>query len=334
MTKRLLNTNLSEILASSKQTEQFKISEESYRNSWKIDDFNLHGSYQEIGSKGFTMSQWNLNSIEDIEIITPNSADKYLCLIFLLNGTACNRYYGSCKKDMQITMERGSCNALAYQGNAVQSTISSCSPLQLIEISIKESLYDMISNYYPNICPLLDFSANRKGESTFYREQPTPISLQLKEALCSLKHIEMMGLTSTMYMDAKVLECLSLYLEESMVKPKSTNNSIIKSQYEKINMAKLILEQRYINPPSLHELALEVGTNVCTLKRVFKQLFGHTVFGYLFDYRMDMASKLLKCTDKPIQDVAQEVGYEYHTHFSSAFRQKFGTSPSAFRARK
>lgn len=62
---------------------------------------------------------------------------------------------------------------------------------------------------------------------------------------------------------------------------------------DKIHHARAIIEQEYLNPPSLHQLALRVGTNECTLKRGFKTVFGTTVFGHIFEYRMKMACRYL-----------------------------------------
>ena len=88
--------------------------------------------------------------------------------------------------------------------------------------------------------------------------------------------------------------------------------------------AKAIIEQEYLNPPSLHRLALRVGTNECTLKGGFKTVFGTTVFGHIFDYRMEMACRYLLDSSKTIQEIGACVGYEYHAHFSTAFKRKFG----------
>jgi AraC-like DNA-binding protein len=75
-----------------------------------------------------------------------------------------------------------------------------------------------------------------------------------------------------------------------------------------------------------------VGTNECTLKNGFKTLFGTTVFGYLFNYRMKLAGQYLSDTDKTIQEIAGLVGYEYLSHFSTAFKRKFYVSPQQYRA--
>jgi AraC-like DNA-binding protein len=95
--------------------------------------------------------------------------------------------------------------------------------------------------------------------------------------------------------------------------------------------ARQIMEQRYMNPPSLRRLATMVGTNECTLKKGFKTLFGVTVYGYLFNYRMDMACRYLSDSNKTIQEIASLVGYEYPSHFSTAFRRKFSSTPAKYR---
>jgi AraC-like DNA-binding protein len=102
---------------------------------------------------------------------------------------------------------------------------------------------------------------------------------------------------------------------------------------EKLIRAKEIIEQAYLNPPSLHRLALMVGTNECKLKNGFKMLFGTTVFGCLFDYRMKMASQYLLDTEKSIQEIAFCTGYEHQSHFSTAFKRKFLVSPQEYRNR-
>ena len=68
-----------------------------------------------------------------------------------------------------------------------------------------------------------------------------------------------------------------------------------------------------------------------SLKNGFKKQFGVTVFGYLFDYRMKTACRYLMNTDKTIQEVGELVGYEYHSHFTTAFKRKFFVSPQEYR---
>ena len=82
------------------------------------------------------------------------------------------------------------------------------------------------------------------------------------------------------------------------------------SDRDKIYQARDIICSEYLNPPSLHDLALRVGTNECTLKAGFKEAFRTTVFNYLFDYRMNIAIHYLLDTNKSIGEVAGLVGYD------------------------
>jgi AraC-like DNA-binding protein len=102
---------------------------------------------------------------------------------------------------------------------------------------------------------------------------------------------------------------------------------------DKVHDARQVMLSRYQEPPSLHELAAMVGTNECTLKRAFKEEYGLTVFQCLFDYRMALAAKYLLDSQSPISEIATLLGFDYHSHFCTAFRRKFGMSPTDYRAK-
>ena len=93
----------------------------------------------------------------------------------------------------------------------------------------------------------------------------------------------------------------------------------------------MILSQ-YHNMPSLHEIASMVGTNECTLKKAFKHEFGTTVFQFLFDYRMRLAVLYLLDSDMTVNDIGIKLGYDYQSHFCTAFKRKYGVSPMEYRA--
>ena len=91
------------------------------------------------------------------------------------------------------------------------------------------------------------------------------------------------------------------------------------------------LDQHYAAPPSLLKLAHLFGTNDYKLKKGFRQLFGTTVFGYIAEQRLRAAEQLLTLTERPIQEVAESVGFTNPAHFTTAFRRKFGLTPSQIR---
>jgi len=95
----------------------------------------------------------------------------------------------------------------------------------------------------------------------------------------------------------------------------------------KIKKAKEIILANMSEPPSLQELADEIGLTLKKLKMGFKQIYGDTVYGFLFDYKMDSARKLLDSGSYNVNEVGLKIGYSTGSHFIAAFKKKFGTTP-------
>jgi len=126
--------------------------------------------------------------------------------------------------------------------------------------------------------------------------------------------------------ESKVLELLYIQLQQAEISRTSTNG-FNRQDIERLNDAKAYIDQNIQTPCSLIELARKTGLNDFKLKKGFKALFGNTVFGYLFDLRMDMAYRLLQ-KDIRVSEVAETIGYKNPHHFTAAFKKKFGFLPS------
>lgn len=83
-------------------------------------------------------------------------------------------------------------------------------------------------------------------------------------------------------------------------------------------------------PPGLQELANEVGLNLKKLKVGFKQLYGDTVYSFLFDYKMEYARKMLESGEFNVNEVSVKVGYSTPSHFIAGFKKKYGTTPKKY----
>jgi AraC family transcriptional activator of pyochelin receptor len=84
------------------------------------------------------------------------------------------------------------------------------------------------------------------------------------------------------------------------------------------------------DPPHLSALAQYVGLNSQKLNRGFRHIFGSTVYSFLQDYRLEEAYRLLSTSEMSVSEVAYHVGYG-PAHFATAFRERFGVSPSQMR---
>lgn len=92
-----------------------------------------------------------------------------------------------------------------------------------------------------------------------------------------------------------------------------------------------ILRDEMADPPKLTALAHRVGTNQAKLGRVFQAHLGMSTFEYLREQRLVRAQALLAQTDKPIQQIADAVGFKRSGNFATAFKGRFGMTPRGYR---
>jgi DNA-binding response OmpR family regulator len=83
--------------------------------------------------------------------------------------------------------------------------------------------------------------------------------------------------------------------------------------------------------PSLAEIAHKVGTHDKKLSAIFRQYLGTTVFAWIRDERLRRGRELLTDSRMSMQDIAEEVGFRSACNFTTAFRERTGVTPSAFR---
>ena len=135
----------------------------------------------------------------------------------------------------------------------------------------------------------------------------------------------------TLYFKGKTYELLSLYFNRS----EDTNIEqcpflVDETNVIKIRKAKDIIITRMAEPPTLQELADEIQLSLKKLKEGFKQIYGDSVFSFLFDYKMEVARKLLESGENNVNEVGLKVGYSTASHFISAFKKKYGTTPKKY----
>ena len=83
---------------------------------------------------------------------------------------------------------------------------------------------------------------------------------------------------------------------------------------------------------TLSSLARIAGLSPFHLSRSFKAATGLSIHRYLIRLRLRDALHRLEGGEADITRLALDVGYSNHAHFTTAFGQEFGMSPSAYRS--
>ena len=166
-------------------------------------------------------------------------------------------------------------------------------------------------------------------ERKYYGEED--ISPSMAIVLNQIFHYNQNSSIKNLYLKGKGYELLSLYFNRNE-DPNAEHCPFLidEENVSKIKRAKEIVIARMAEPPGLQELADEVGLNLKKLKVGFKQIYGDSVYSYLFDYKMEYARRLLDSGSHNVNEVGLKIGYSTASHFIAAFKKKYGTTPKKY----
>ncbi len=88
------------------------------------------------------------------------------------------------------------------------------------------------------------------------------------------------------------------------------------------------LNDNYMDDLTMEQIAAYTGRSLATFKRDFKKISSLTPQKWLIKKRLEAAYIKLKEEGKKVQDVYMEVGFKNASHFSTAFKQRYGIPPT------
>eukprot|EP00112_Aurelia_sp_Birch-Aquarium-sp1_P004979 Seg15642.2 transcript_id=Seg15642.2/GoldUCD/mRNA.D3Y31 product="Regulatory protein SoxS" protein_id=Seg15642.2/GoldUCD/D3Y31 len=132
---------------------------------------------------------------------------------------------------------------------------------------------------------------------------------------------------------AKVVEAMSLHLFPApSAQPHQLFCTQVKSESNRrITNAVNWLQNHLDEPLDLTALAKEVGCTPHYMSRLFAEQTGKTLKQTLRNLRIEKAASLLSDGDYNVTEAAVEVGYNSLSHFTKAFVEEKGMTPSKFR---
>lgn len=184
------------------------------------------------------------------------------------------------------------------------------------------SLFTSEAEYIP-------FLSSDNKEKKYYAQEPFSPSISV--ILSQIINYNLHPSIKALYVKGKIYELIALYFN------KSPNADIEQCPYladeenvKKIKMAKEIILANMAEPPTLSELASEIGLSLKRLKEGFKQIYGDSVYSFLFDHKMDHARRLLETGQYNVNEIGLKVGYSTASHFIAAFKKKYNTTPKKY----
>lgn len=263
------------------------------------------------------------NDTEETKIMSRDIDNSFIQFHFNVKGN-CKFLFNNGSYELPLSEENSLLLYNPQRDLPLNVSMQAESWLISLVISIKKfhALFSQEADY------ITFLSADNKDKK-YYKD--APVSPSTAVVLNQLMNFNLTPSIKNLYFKAKAYELLSLYFNKSE-NPDLEQCPFLSDEenIKKIRRAKDIVISRMAEPPSLQELADEIGLSLKKLKEGFKQIYGDSVYSFLFDYKMEYARKLLETGEYNVNEVGLKVGYSTASHFIAGFKKKFGTTPKKY----
>jgi len=118
-------------------------------------------------------------------------------------------------------------------------------------------------------------------------------------------------------------------LTEIILLNNSESNTDKKNEHIEETVNKI--EEKFCEHISLEEMADWAKMSKFHFSRTFKNLTGYSPYEYLKNCRLNNAKQLLKLTDKSVNEISRQVGFESVSNFIKTFKKSENITPNTFR---
>lgn len=166
----------------------------------------------------------------------------------------------------------------------------------------------------------------RDGATTGFRHQQQGIDPRAQALVALLRH----GLHSGT-IEPLEAEGLTLTLVCRSLGPRTSHECRATQGNRRLtDRVKVLLASDLSRRWTLAEIAAEIRGSAVYLTQVFQQVEGIPLYRYHLRLRLARALDLVAGYDD-LSALAADLGFSSHSHFSAAFRQAYGRSPTAFK---
>ncbi|WP_285008586.1 helix-turn-helix transcriptional regulator [Pedobacter faecalis] len=205
-------------------------------------------------------------------------------------------------------------------------SIPAGAPLRLVILSVNyEDLFALVGP---------DNEAGRlqrilTGRGPYFYEEDFPIAMQ--KVVDEMVSADMNSLSYLFY-NAKSRELIYMLFLQLLSGGRGQtypiNGADVRTAYA---VRDLILADLSLGP-SLPALAQAVHISESKLKRLFKQVFGQTIYNYYQHYRMKRAAQLIREERLSVSEAGYRLGFSNLSHFTRVFHQHMSTNPKKYSA--
>ncbi len=178
----------------------------------------------------------------------------------------------------------------------------------------------------------------KKIEAIVYDSvQMTRITPEMYRILSELDSADRYKEFKGVFLDAKMTELTALVLFEIVHSKDETYNSVSLRNNSDSYAVEKLREDIQLTPFADYDaesVAAKLSMSVSKLNRIFRELYGTSLHAYVQEMRLEQAAEMLLKMNLSVTEVAVNSGYNNMSHFSKAFKNRFGITPKKFSERK
>jgi len=145
---------------------------------------------------------------------------------------------------------------------------------------------------------------------------------------------ELMRLNAETYADTEVLTSgLLVNLLTTLLTVNSISEETDSALQAKLKTVLAHIDANFTSDIRLDELAKRFDISKYYLTREFKRAYGETIFQHIIGLRINYAKRLLRFTDKSVEEISALCGFNDQSYFSKQFKKAENVTCLAFRRR-
>jgi AraC family transcriptional regulator len=125
---------------------------------------------------------------------------------------------------------------------------------------------------------------------------------------------------------ALALEGLALVLTATVGRER-----VIEHHEPRLDAVREMLSHDLSSPPSLSQIAREIGLHPSHLARLFRARYGESIGEHGRRLRLEWAAERIVCSEEALASIAARAGFADQSHFTREFKRRFGVTPGIYR---
>ena len=122
-----------------------------------------------------------------------------------------------------------------------------------------------------------------------------------------------------------------IFYENVKLSDKEKMQTVDEAAQKRVQLMMQYIHENYNHEMSLDEIASHIGISKSTALNLFQRFLHTTPVSYLIGYRLQVASWLLKNTNKKVKTIAYESGFRNVDYFCRLFKKRYHLTPSEYR---